>query len=127
MNAKFMILKNLAYRNTYWHFSNYVALYQVQEFEDCKNLRINMTKYIKKVTHCFILNGRELPIHYSTIADLFCEIFRDVYLQSFKVFKVLQGLCSYRNANNYSNTNILQSCQEELGKKKTNLNSEMSR
>ena len=47
-----------------------------------KNFRINVTK---NVTHRFILNGKELAIHYSTIADVFRDVFCDVYLQSFKV------------------------------------------
>ena len=45
----------------------------------------------KKVTHCFILNGKELPIHYSTIADVFRDVFCDVYLQPFKVLYFRSG------------------------------------
>ena len=37
---------------------------------------INITKnVIKNFTHCFILNGKELPIHYSTISDVFRDVF----------------------------------------------------
>ena len=55
-----------------------------RSLKTAKNLRINMTK---NVTHCFILNGKELSIHYSTIYDVFC----DVYLQSFKVSHFHRG------------------------------------
>ena len=47
-----------------------MALNELQE--TAKNLRINITK---NVTHCFILNGKELPIHYQTIADVFRDVF----------------------------------------------------
>ena len=58
-----------------------------------KNLRINITKnVIKNVTHCFILNGKELSIHYSTTADVFLEVFCDVYLRSFKVYILVGGM-----------------------------------
>ena len=30
---------------------------------------------MKNVTHCLILNGKELPIHWLTIADVFCDVF----------------------------------------------------
>ena len=41
-----------------------------------KNLRINIAKnVIKNVKHCFILNGKELPIHYSTTTDVFRDVF----------------------------------------------------
>ena len=61
----------------YWRFNNYVALYELQELKDCeKPQNKHHKKRYKNVTHCFILNGKELLIHYSTIAD----IFRDVYL-----------------------------------------------
>ena len=53
-----------------------------------KNLRINITK---NVTHCFILNGKELPIHYSTIANVFHGIFCDINLRSFKISHFCRG------------------------------------
>ena len=34
--------------------------------------------------HCFILNGKELPIYYSTMADIFRDVFHDIYLWSFE-------------------------------------------
>ena len=47
-----------------------------RNLKSAKNLRINITKnIIKNVKHCFILNGKELPIHYSTIADAFYDVF----------------------------------------------------
>ena len=46
-----------------------------------KSLRINIKNAIENVTHCFNLNGRESPSHYSTIVDTFC----DVYLWFIKV------------------------------------------
>ena len=39
--------------------------------------------------HCSIVNEKELPIHYSTIADVFHDVFCDVYLRSFKVLHFL--------------------------------------
>ena len=35
----------------------------------------------------FIFNGKELPIHYSTTVDVFC----DVYLQSIKALHFRRG------------------------------------
>ena len=60
----------------YWLFNNYVALYELQEFKECQKLPNKHHKnIIKNVKHCFILNGKELPIHYSTIADAFYDVF----------------------------------------------------
>ena len=57
-----------------------------------ENLRINIPKnVIKNVKHCFILNEKELPIHCSTIADVFRDVFCDVYLRSFKVLHFRKG------------------------------------
>ena len=41
---------------------------------------------MKNVMYCFILNGKDLPIHYLTIADMFRDLSCDVYLRSFVVF-----------------------------------------
>ena len=63
-----------------WPFMNCSSL------KTAKNFRINITKNVKKkkdATHCFILNGKELHAHYSTIADVFRDAFCDVYLWSF--------------------------------------------
>ena len=47
-----------------------------RSLKTAKNLRINITKdVVTNVTHCFILNGKELTVHYSTIADVFCDVF----------------------------------------------------
>ena len=63
-----------------------VALYELQSLKTAKNLLINITKNVmKNTTHCFIPNGKEFPVHYSTIADVFRDVFRHVYLWSFKV------------------------------------------
>ena len=62
------------------------SLYELQKFKNCdKPQNKHHKKRHKNVMHCFILNGKELPIHYSTIADIFRDVFRDVYLRSFKV------------------------------------------
>ena len=59
---------------------------ELQEYKDCRNLRINITKYVmSNVTHCFIFSGKELPIHYSTKNDVFHKVSCDVYLLSFHV------------------------------------------
>ena len=76
----------------YWRFNNYVALYELQELKDCeKPQNKHHKKPLKNVTHGFILNGKELPIHYSTIADVFRDVFCDVYLRSFKVLHFRRG------------------------------------
>ena len=41
----------------------------------------------KNVTHCFILIGKELPIHWLTTADLF----REVYLRPLNVLPFRKG------------------------------------
>ena len=63
-----------------------------RSLKTAENLRINITKIvIKNVTHYFILNGKELPIHYSTIADVFRDVFCDFYLRSFMVLHFRGG------------------------------------
>ena len=53
-----------------------------------KNLRMDITENVmKNVMYCFILNGKDLPIHYLTIADMFRDLSCDVYLWSFVVFR----------------------------------------
>ena len=69
-----------------------MALYELRGLKTAKNLRINIAEnVIKNVTHCFILNGKELPSHYSTIGDVFRDVFCDVYLRSFKVLHFRRG------------------------------------
>ena len=36
------------------------------------------TNQHKNLTHCFILNRKELPTHWLTIADVFCDVVCDV-------------------------------------------------
>ena len=45
----------------------------------------------QNVTHCFILNRKEVPIHYSTIADVFHDVFCDIYLRSSKILHFRRG------------------------------------
>ena len=87
-NRKILFTKS----RDYWRFNNYIALYELQEFKHCeKPHNKHHNKGHKNVTHCFILNGKELPIHYSTIADVFRDVFTDVYLRSFKVLHFRRG------------------------------------
>ena len=56
-----------------------MALYELQEFKDSEKPQNKHHKnVIANVMHCFTLNEKELPVHYSTIA-----VFCDVYLRSF--------------------------------------------
>ena len=57
-----------------------------RSLKTAKNLKLNIPKRPENVTHCFILNGKELPIHYSTTADIFRDVFCDVYLRAFYIF-----------------------------------------
>ena len=59
-----------------------------RSLKTAKSLRINITK---NVTLCYILIGKGLPIHYSTIADLFRDVFCDGYLRSFTVLHFRTG------------------------------------
>ena len=62
-----------------------MALYQLQEFKDCeKPLNKRHSKSHENVMHYFILNGKELPINYSTTAD----VLRDVFVMF--IFKILR-------------------------------------
>ena len=57
-----------------------------ESLKTCENFRINITKsVISNITHCFLLNGKELPIHLLTIPDLFRDVFCDVYLRSLQL------------------------------------------
>ena len=63
-----------------------------RSLQTAKNLRTNITKnVITNVTHCFIVNGMEFPIHYSKMADIFRDVFCDVYLRSSEVLKFRRG------------------------------------
>ena len=71
---------------SYWRLNKYMALYELQKFKDCdRPQNKHHKKRHKNVMRCFILNEKELPIYYSTIADVFRDLFCDVYLRSFKV------------------------------------------
>ena len=52
-----------------------MASYELQDFTDLSKPQINKTEnVIINVKHCFILNGKELPIHQLTLADVFCDV-----------------------------------------------------
>ena len=47
-----------------------------RSLKTARNPRTDITKNaITNVTHCFIVTGKELPIHYSTIAGVFRDAF----------------------------------------------------
>ena len=57
-----------------------------------QNFRRNITQIvIKNVTHCFILNRKELPTHWLIIASVFCDVVCDVYVQSSNVSHFRRG------------------------------------
>ena len=62
-----------------------------KSLKTCQNLRINITKHHKNATHCFTLNGKELLIHWLTIADVLRDVFCDVYFRSLNVLHFRMG------------------------------------
>ena len=68
----------------------------MQEFKDCEKPQ---NKHHKNVIKTSRIVGKELPVHYSTIADVFRDVFCDVYLRSFKVLHFRVGHVGHRSAN----------------------------
>ena len=85
----------------YWRFNNYVALYELQEFKNCeKPQNKHHKKRHKNVTQCFILNGKELPIYHSTIADVFRDFFVMFICDLLRSYIFVGAICSYKSDSN---------------------------
>ena len=58
----------------YGRFSYYMASCVLQKFKDLSEPQNKHPKNAINVTHCFIINGKELHIHWLTIADVFLDV-----------------------------------------------------
>ena len=58
-------------------------MHQLQESKDLSKPRNkHYKKRNKNATHCFIYNRKELPIHWSTINDIFHDVFMMLFRPS---------------------------------------------